>query len=49
MEGAAEALKKITWAMAHAGDIAVASPRQQNLGTLEGELAKKQQHGEAEE
>jgi hypothetical protein len=49
MEGAAEALKKITWGMAHAGDIAVASARQQHLGALEGELANKQQHGEVEE
>lgn len=49
VEGAAEILKKITWALAHAGEIATASARQKHLNDLEHDLEKKQSHGDGEE
>lgn len=48
VEGAAELLKKITWALAHAGDIAVASARQKHLDDLEEALAAKEEYGKDE-
>jgi len=48
VEGATETLKKIAWAMAHAGDLAVTSARGRHLTDLEHDLAKRE-HGGAEE
>jgi len=41
------ALERITWSLSHAGDLVVASARQQHLQDLEKDLAKRQEHSEA--
>ena len=46
-EAARVALERITWSMAHAGDLIIASAKQKNLGDVEHELEKKE-HGDEE-
>jgi hypothetical protein len=45
-EAARVALERITWSMAHAGDLIMASAKRQNLGDVENELEKKEHGGE---
>lgn len=48
MEGAAEALKKVTWALGHASELAAGEVRRQSIDVIERDIAKKAERSDEE-